>query len=194
MQAKRFVDTFKRGLARLKGEEPTVDALQTFLMAYRSTSCPSTPDQRSPAEAFLGRRLRTELDLMLPSRDLTNGTEDVKMGFQFNCRNGARRRNFEINDTIFAKDYRGQKATWTPGFITRRVGNTTYTVRCGNELWSRYVNQLRSRIGTTATNTFLDAFDLPLLDSASKDDGATPTGLNDRNVFDNSAADCRWTH
>ncbi|PIO52775.1 hypothetical protein TELCIR_25915, partial [Teladorsagia circumcincta] len=31
-QAERFVDTFKRGLAKLKGEEPTVDALQTFLM------------------------------------------------------------------------------------------------------------------------------------------------------------------
>ncbi|PIO53816.1 integrase core domain protein, partial [Teladorsagia circumcincta] len=28
-QAERFVDTFKRGLAKLKGEEPTVDALQT---------------------------------------------------------------------------------------------------------------------------------------------------------------------
>ncbi|PIO72875.1 hypothetical protein TELCIR_05170 [Teladorsagia circumcincta] len=39
-QAERFVDTFKRGLAKLKGEEPTVDALQTFLMAYRSTPCP----------------------------------------------------------------------------------------------------------------------------------------------------------
>ncbi|KAK6756009.1 hypothetical protein RB195_014414 [Necator americanus] len=29
-QAERFVDTFKRGLAKLKGEEPTVDTLQTF--------------------------------------------------------------------------------------------------------------------------------------------------------------------
>ncbi|KAK6763079.1 hypothetical protein RB195_023692 [Necator americanus] len=37
------------------------------------------------------------------------------------------------------------------------------------------LNQLRSRIGTTATNTFLDVFDLPLLDSASKNDDATPT-------------------
>ncbi|KAK6735552.1 hypothetical protein RB195_018642 [Necator americanus] len=58
-QAERFVDTFKRGLAKLKREEPTVDALQTFLMACRSTLCSSAPDQRSPAEAFLGRRQRT---------------------------------------------------------------------------------------------------------------------------------------
>ncbi|KAK6726433.1 hypothetical protein RB195_004633 [Necator americanus] len=124
----------------LKGEEPTVDALQTFLMAYRSTSCPSAPDQRSRAEAFLGRQLRTELDLMLPSRDRTNGARDLKMGSQFNRRNGARRRNFEINDAIFAKDYRSQRPTYTPGFITRRVGNTTYTVCCGNEVWTRHVS------------------------------------------------------
>ncbi|KAK6733036.1 hypothetical protein RB195_017042 [Necator americanus] len=97
------------------------------------------------------------------------------MESQFNCRNGARRGNFEINDAIFAKDYRGHKPTWTPGFITRRVGNTIYTVHCGSEVWNRHVNQLRSRIGTTETNTFLDVFDLPLLDSASRDDDATPT-------------------
>ncbi|KAK6762301.1 hypothetical protein RB195_023133 [Necator americanus] len=78
-QAERFVDTFKRGFAKLNEEEPTVGALQTFLMLYRSTPCSSTPDQRSPAEAFLGRRLRTELDLMLPSRDVTNSKRDLKI-------------------------------------------------------------------------------------------------------------------
>ncbi|KAK6735854.1 hypothetical protein RB195_018856 [Necator americanus] len=95
------------------------------------------------------------------------------MESQFNRRNRARRRNFEINDAIFAKEYRGQKPIWTPGFIIRCVGNTTYTVRCGNEVWTRHVNQLRSRIGTTATNTFLDVFDLPLLDSASRNATST---------------------
>ncbi|PIO67258.1 integrase core domain protein [Teladorsagia circumcincta] len=43
-QAERFVDTFKRGLAKLKREEPTADALQAFLMTYRSTPCPSGPN------------------------------------------------------------------------------------------------------------------------------------------------------
>ncbi|KAK6029838.1 hypothetical protein OSTOST_04039 [Ostertagia ostertagi] len=44
-------------------------------MAYRSTPCPSAPDQRSPAEAFLGRRLRTDLELLLPQEDVTNDHE-----------------------------------------------------------------------------------------------------------------------
>ncbi|KAK6764153.1 hypothetical protein RB195_024469 [Necator americanus] len=81
------------------------------------------------------------------------------MESQLNRRNGARRRSVEINDAILAKDYREKKPTWTSGFITRRVGNTTYTVRCRNQVWTRHVNQLRPRIGTTATNAFLDVFD-----------------------------------
>nr|CDJ93989.1 RNA-directed DNA polymerase (reverse transcriptase) and Integrase domain containing protein [Haemonchus contortus] len=108
-QAERFVNTFKRGLDKLKGEEPTLDALQTFLMAYCSTPCPSVPDQRSPAEAFLGRRLRIDLDLMLPQEDVADGQRDVKMETQFNRRHGALRRKFERNNTVYAKDYRGTK-------------------------------------------------------------------------------------
>ncbi|KAK6744043.1 hypothetical protein RB195_011003 [Necator americanus] len=55
-------------------------------MGYRCTLYPSAPDQRSPAEALPGRRLQTQFGLMLPSRDITNGTRDVKMESQFNRR------------------------------------------------------------------------------------------------------------
>ncbi|KAK6756010.1 hypothetical protein RB195_014415 [Necator americanus] len=118
------------------------------------------------------------------------------MESQFNRRNGARRRNFEINDAIFAKDYRGQKPTWTLSLITRRVENTPYTIRCGNGVWTRHVNHLRSRISTTATNTFLDVVDLPLLNSASRDDNTTPTAdsFQQPQRFDDPAAGYRWTH
>ncbi|KAK6762958.1 hypothetical protein RB195_023606 [Necator americanus] len=193
-QVERFVDTFKRGLAKLKGEEPTVDALQKFQMGYCSTPCPSAPDQRLPAEASLGRRLRTELDLMLPSRGLTNGPRDVKMESQFNRRNGARRRNFEINDAIFAKDYRGQKPTWTPGFITRRVGNTTYTVRCGNEVCTRHVNQLRSAQLRLTLSCMCSTYRYSTPRAGTMIQRRLPTRLNDRNAFDDPVADYRWTH
>ncbi|KAK6762639.1 hypothetical protein RB195_023383 [Necator americanus] len=53
---------------------------------------------------------------------------------------------------------------------------SSYTVPfVRKEVWTRHVNQLRPRIATTAANTFLDVFDVPLLDSASKNDGATLT-------------------
>nr|CDJ82556.1 uncharacterized protein K02A2.6-like [Haemonchus contortus] len=94
------------------------------------------------------------------------------METQFNRRHGALRRKFEHNDTVYTKDYRGSKQSWTPGVIVRRVGNTTYLVRCGNLLWTRHVNQLRPRSDTTTTtttNTLLDVFDLPLFDCVNKD-------------------------
>nr|CDJ87606.1 Integrase domain containing protein [Haemonchus contortus] len=108
-QAERFVDTFKRGLAKLKGEEPTTEALQAFLMAYRSTPCPSGPNHLSPAENFLGRRIRTELDLMMPSPEDSTGRRDTKMEDQFNRHQGAKPRHFDVDDAVYAKDYRQAK-------------------------------------------------------------------------------------
>ncbi|PIO68447.1 integrase core domain protein [Teladorsagia circumcincta] len=78
-QAECFVNTFKRGLAKLKREEPTMDALLAFLMAYRATPCPLGPSHLSPAENFLGRRLRTELDLMMPPSEDNMKRRDSKM-------------------------------------------------------------------------------------------------------------------
>ncbi|VDM42129.1 unnamed protein product [Toxocara canis] len=65
-------------------------------MAYRSTHCPSGPDQASPAEKFLGRRLRTIFELMMPSADDPVGPRDSEMEEQFNRHHGARRRHFEV--------------------------------------------------------------------------------------------------
>ncbi|KAA3675327.1 uncharacterized protein DEA37_0005567 [Paragonimus westermani] len=71
-QVERFVDTFKRALQKLQGEVTVPDMLNTFLRTYRSTFNASGPEGKSPAEAFLGRRSRTLLDLMLPSKPNAN--------------------------------------------------------------------------------------------------------------------------
>ncbi|WKY06577.1 hypothetical protein Q1695_006619 [Nippostrongylus brasiliensis] len=179
-QAERFVDTFKRALIKLKDEEgTTADAIQTFLMTYRSTPCPSAPSHLTPAENFLGRRIRTELDLMLPPTD-DNGLRDIKMEEQFKRQHGARHRHFQAEDAVYVKDYRHQKPTWTAGTILRRQGNTTYTVRVGDLTWIRHANQIRPRSSMTVANKLLDAFDMPLFtDDYDKDsppyDATPPT-------------------
>ena len=48
-QAERFVDTFKRSCQKLRGEGATTEVLEKFLLTYRTTPCPSSPGQRSPA-------------------------------------------------------------------------------------------------------------------------------------------------
>ncbi|KAK6736003.1 hypothetical protein RB195_018962 [Necator americanus] len=115
------------------------------------------------------------------------------MESQLNRRDGARRRNFEINDAIFAKEYRGQKPISTPGFIIRCVGNTTYTVRCGNEVWTRHVNQLRSRVGLTLF-WMCSIYHYSTARARTMVQRRLPTHLNDCNALDDPAADYRWTH
>uniref|UniRef100_F1KU04 Peptidase A2 domain-containing protein n=1 Tax=Ascaris suum TaxID=6253 RepID=F1KU04_ASCSU len=90
---------------------------------------------------------------------------DTKMEEQFNRHHGARRRHFKVGDAVYAKDYRGPKSTWIPGIVVRKVGNATYSVRCGNLLWTRHINQLRSRKKTPPLGQLLDVFDLPLFNS-----------------------------
>ncbi|KHN85255.1 Uncharacterized protein K02A2.6, partial [Toxocara canis] len=128
-QVERFVDIFKCALIKLKGEEPTTDALQTFLMAYRSTLCPSGADRVSPAENFMGCRLRTIFEQIITTADSVVGPRESKMEKQFNRHHDARRRHSEVGDAIYAKDYRGPKSTWMSGTIVRKTGNATYTVR-----------------------------------------------------------------
>ncbi|KAA3674211.1 uncharacterized protein DEA37_0011242 [Paragonimus westermani] len=66
-QGERFIETCKRSLIKLEGEECISEILDTFLRAYRSSPNQALLNNGSPAEAFLGRIRRTALDAMLPS-------------------------------------------------------------------------------------------------------------------------------
>ncbi|KAK6032094.1 hypothetical protein OSTOST_01735 [Ostertagia ostertagi] len=46
---------------------------------------------------------------------------------QFNRRHGSRRRCFDVDDAVYARDYRGPKDTWTPQITVERLGNATPT-------------------------------------------------------------------
>ena len=59
----RVVQTFKEGMKRLKSGSLST-RLARFLLRYRITSHSSTGT--SPAELIMGRRLRTQLDLLRP--------------------------------------------------------------------------------------------------------------------------------
>ena len=82
-QAERFVDTFKHGLLKLRGEGDVDKILDTFLLAFRTTPSSTLP-QRCPAELFFGGKTRTTLDLLLPTKQPTG--RDIKMERQFNRR------------------------------------------------------------------------------------------------------------
>ncbi|XP_038119282.1 uncharacterized protein K02A2.6-like [Culex quinquefasciatus] len=66
-QAERFVDTFKRAVKKIQAGRSSIDeALDVFLMTYRTTPNRQVEGGVSPSEAMFGRRIRTNLELLLP--------------------------------------------------------------------------------------------------------------------------------
>jgi hypothetical protein len=147
-QAERFVDTIKRGLQKFKGEEAE-KALQEILYTYRYTPGNSVPENKSPAELFLGRKLRNVFDLLKPTtanNEQRLPHRDIRMEQQFNKHHGTRSRQFHIGDTVWT--VRRPGTTPEPGVISRRIGHVLYDVLVGGETYRRHANQLSSRPNT----------------------------------------------
>ncbi|CAL8101398.1 unnamed protein product [Calicophoron daubneyi] len=166
-QAERFVDTFKRALAKARGEGTPSSVLRVFLNAYRTTPNPNAPQGKSPAECMLGRPIRTIFTNMLP-RSTPYGQRNTKMDDRFNRQHGARPKVFRPGDLVLARDYRSTEF-WRPGTITGRRGNVLYEVQVGRQTWIRHANQLRPNHGQVQAlpppsiqlDILLDTFDLP---------------------------------
>ncbi|EGT46879.1 hypothetical protein CAEBREN_12555 [Caenorhabditis brenneri] len=156
-QVERFVDSFKRTLIKLEGEGSTEVAVQKFLQAYRSTPCSASPNALTPAENFLGRKIRTVLDLLLPSCPDLTPQRNLKMERAFDLQNGARPREYDIQDKIYVKINSNQStATWLPGIITGKIGYTIYEVSVNGGTVKKHTNQLRSRATPTPYPELVD--------------------------------------
>ncbi|XP_055623231.1 uncharacterized protein K02A2.6-like [Toxorhynchites rutilus septentrionalis] len=94
-QAERFVDTFKRAVKKIReGRGSIEEALDVFLLTYRSTPSRALPDQKSPSEIMFGRKIRTCLELLRPPpvRVPVPTDDDRKQP-----------RSFNRNETVYAK-------------------------------------------------------------------------------------------
>ncbi|XP_065075471.1 uncharacterized protein K02A2.6-like [Ochlerotatus camptorhynchus] len=129
-QAERFVDSLKRGLKKLAKREgsSTLEHLQTFLSVYRSIPNRNTPHSTSPAEAFLGRPVRTTLDLLKKPVSVTEAVKNHKQNEQFNWRHGAVKREFEEDDLVYVEQHRRNAKSWIPGRVIERKGSVNYIV------------------------------------------------------------------
>ena len=74
-EAKRFVRTFKQA-GKYNGLS-LIHRLQNFLLSYRTT--PHSTTNVAPCELFLGRKVRTQLDLLKPE-NWRSGESDAKAG------------------------------------------------------------------------------------------------------------------
>jgi hypothetical protein len=84
-------------LLKLTGEGDVDKIMDTFLLAYRTTPNATLPQQRRPAELLFGRKPRTTLDFLLPTKQPAGC--DTKIERQFNLRHGAVQRT-SIGETL----------------------------------------------------------------------------------------------
>ncbi|EYC24344.1 hypothetical protein Y032_0014g2450 [Ancylostoma ceylanicum] len=150
-QAERFVDTLKRGIKKLKGEErPSEETLNVVLQAYRTTPN-SSLNERTPAEVFLGRKLRTRLSLLVPQpesdEDPLAKARRERMEQQFDRKHGVVKRTFQVGDKVYAKQWKQPQFHWMKGTVMRRIGSVNYEVEIYGRIVRKHANQLRFRDG-----------------------------------------------
>lgn len=136
-QAERFVDTFKRAVKKIREGRGTInEALDTFLLTYRSTPNPSAPDGKSPSEAMFGRKIRTSLDLLRPP-----AVPVVKANEEQNAK-----RSIQKGDCVYVKIYSANAWRWAPGVVLERLGRVMFNIWAENKRMIRsHLNQLRFR-------------------------------------------------
>ncbi|XP_055605612.1 uncharacterized protein K02A2.6-like [Uranotaenia lowii] len=144
--AERFVDTFKRTLKKITvGGEAFAEAINTFLLVYRSTPCRSAPENKTPAALLLGRPMRTSLDLLKPPAPFYY--EEKQQEQQFNRRHGAKARSYDRKELVWTKVFEHNNWKWEPGEVIERVGRVIYNVwlTVKQNLVRSHCNQLRKR-------------------------------------------------
>lgn len=135
--AERFVQSLKQSLKAMGKEKVSLqEKIANFLLAYRNAAHATTG--QSPATLFMGRSLRTRLDLLKP--DLRRHVQAKQ------CQKNTKQsvlRTLHVGQNVLARDYRQTHQKWQPGKILSKTGPLTYTVQVGaNMVWRRHIDQL----------------------------------------------------
>ena len=146
-QAERFVDIFKRTVSKLISEQESWESsLWEFLRTYRAI--PVTHLKKSPSQLFLGRQVRTQIDLLRPPMEKASQGKDSNyaegMKLNFDRHHGAKPKSFSTFDLVYYT--KGADQRWLPGFIFRSLGSVLYLVKNERgDVFRRHANQLKPR-------------------------------------------------
>ncbi|PIO75511.1 hypothetical protein TELCIR_02449 [Teladorsagia circumcincta] len=64
---------------------------------------------------------------------------------QFNRRNNAVPKEFEIDEAVYAQVWKAPQFIWKEGIIARRIGKVNYEVDLSGRITKKHANQLRRR-------------------------------------------------
>ena len=109
----------------------------SFLLQYRNAVHATTNE--SPAKLFLGRQLRSRLDLIKPN------IRDTVEKKQFQSFTEPKRPQFNEGEKVMVRDYRDNANKWTDAKITEKTGPLSYKVTTGDQgNWRRHADQMLS--------------------------------------------------
>ena len=138
--AERFVRTLKHALKCARTDQDQHQQLMSFLLSYRIT--PHATTNTAPSELFMGRSLRTRLDLLRPNLEESVVRKQAQQKMKHDQH--SKFREFQIGQSVLARNYR-PGPLWLPGVIEERTGPLSYVVKLGSGLrWKRHVDQLLS--------------------------------------------------
>ncbi|PFX12271.1 Uncharacterized protein K02A2.6 [Stylophora pistillata] len=136
--AERAVQSFKNAMKSETEVTSLNIKLARFLLTYRNT--PHSTAGEPPSQLFLGRRLRTRLDLLKPDLFIQVNNRQIEQSV---AKSGSVTRNFCNGQRVIARNYTG-KSKWVPGIVRARLGPLSYEVEIGPDLvWRRHTDQLR---------------------------------------------------
>ncbi|BHF83063.1 hypothetical protein SprV_0802620400 [Sparganum proliferum] len=174
-QAERFVDTFTRALLKARGEGTTDEIVQAFLFSYRTPPNPASPGGVSPAEALMGRKLRTTFHALVPTGAQPAQTSPVS------------RRKLSIGTPVFVRDYRAGFPDWIEATVVAHRGSMLFDVDVGDDIWVRHHNQIRRRhcsntpglesMPSPSLDILLDTFAIPADRSVTEPTAAPPSDV-----------------
>ena len=148
-EAERFVRTFKESMKAGKYDGLSLSLrLQNFLASYRTT--PHSTTGIAPCELFLGRKLRTRLDLIKPDVCEQVITKQCQQKDKHDLH--ARFRELHIGQKVMVRNMR-PGPVWIPGEVIQKLGPLTYLIDVyGDKPWKCHLDQLKER-GDTSTGT-----------------------------------------
>lgn len=135
-QAERYVQTVKKALKAMETTNSTLQAnINKFLQQYRKA--PHAETEQSPAKLFLGRNIRSRLDLVRPQDVSTKITEKQRASFETAFR------SFTPGQHVYCLSGNPRMDKWIPGIIAARLGDLHYDIVYERKHLKRHVDQIR---------------------------------------------------
>ncbi|XP_018396143.1 PREDICTED: uncharacterized protein K02A2.6-like [Cyphomyrmex costatus] len=145
-QTERYVQTVKNALATMGTTPGSLQSnLNQFLQQYRKA--PHVTTGQSPAQLFLGRNIRTRIDLVRPDNLHMNNTEKRQATLNLSFR------EFQSKQTVYFLSSNPRLDKWVKGRIVSRLGDLHYEIDYEGRRFKRHVDHIRAFSTTVTTRT-----------------------------------------